>query len=304
MWRRDLTRVLEGVALVAQEAARLAAADAQRAAGVAAQLSQCFAAWFTHCPGLKVIAPYSAEDARGLLKAAIRDDNPVVFLENEILYGMSFDVSEECKGVDFTLPIGECKIERAGTDVTLVSYSRGVHTCLEAADALAKDGLDALLCALGTTRRKAGSDEAFLRVDRDLPLRLFDAAERSGSKPVLGLVSSVGADSNRGLYLRAKHAVERRLLDGALPYAIVRPSLLLGDRAESRPVERASAAIGVPLFSALVAGFPSLRLYAPIRAEVVARALVSAALDRDQPRVVLEGEPLFAAGGDPASNAN
>jgi uncharacterized protein YbjT (DUF2867 family) len=169
--------------------------------------------------------------------------------------------------------------------------------------ALATDGLDALLCALGTTRRKAGSDEAFLRVDRDLPLRLFDAAERSGRRPVLGLVSSVGADSNRGLYLRAKHAVERRLLDGALPYAIVRPSLLLGDRAESRPVERASAAIGVPLFSALVAGFPSLRLYAPIRAEVVARALVSAALDRDMPRVVLEGEPLFAAGGDAASRS-
>jgi uncharacterized protein YbjT (DUF2867 family) len=151
--------------------------------------------------------------------------------------------------------------------------------------ALATDGLDALLCALGTTRRTAGSDE------------------RSGRRPVLGLVSSVGADSNRGLYLRAKHAVERRLLDGALPYAIVRPSLLLGDRAESRPVERASAAIGVPLFSALVAGFPSLRLYAPIRAEVVARALVSAALDRDMPRVVLEGEPLFAAGGDAASRS-
>lgn len=122
------------------------------AAGVAAQHSQCFAAWFSHCPGLKVIAPYSAEDARGLLKAAIRDDNPVVFLENEILYGMSFDVSEECKGVDFTLPIGECKIERAGTDVTLVSYSRGVHTCLEAADALAKDGVSCEVINIRTLR--------------------------------------------------------------------------------------------------------------------------------------------------------
>ena len=99
-----------------------------------------------------MIAPYSAEDARGLLKAAIRDDNPVVFLENEILYGMSFDVSEECKGVDFTLPIGECKIERAGTDVTLVSYSRGVHTCLEAADALAKDGVSCEVINIRTLR--------------------------------------------------------------------------------------------------------------------------------------------------------
>ena len=79
------------------------------AAGVAAQHSQCFAAWYAHCPGLKVIAPYSAEDARGLLKAAIRDDNPVVFLENEILYGKSFDVTDAVVDKDFTLPIGECK---------------------------------------------------------------------------------------------------------------------------------------------------------------------------------------------------
>jgi pyruvate dehydrogenase E1 component beta subunit len=113
------------------------------AAGVAAQHSQCFAAWFMHCPGLKVVAPYSAEDARGLLKAAIRDDNPVVFLENEILYGMTFDVAPEVLDKDFTLPIGECKVEREGTDVTLVSYSRGVHTCLQAADQLAAMGVSA-----------------------------------------------------------------------------------------------------------------------------------------------------------------
>ena len=122
------------------------------AAGVAAQHSQCFAAWYAHCPGLKVIAPYSAEDARGLLKAAIRDDNPVVFLENEILYGMSFDVSAEAQGKDFTLPIGECKVEREGTDVTLVSYSRGVHTCLEAADALAASGVSAEVINIRTLR--------------------------------------------------------------------------------------------------------------------------------------------------------
>ncbi len=122
------------------------------AAGVAAQHSQCFAAWYTHCPGLKVLAPYSAEDARGLLKAAIRDDNPVVFLENEILYGISFDVSEEAKGADFTLPIGECKVERAGTDVTLVSYSKGVHTCLQAAEALSASGVEAEVINIRTLR--------------------------------------------------------------------------------------------------------------------------------------------------------
>jgi pyruvate dehydrogenase E1 component beta subunit len=122
------------------------------AAGVAAQHSQCFAAWYAHCPGLKVLAPYSAEDARGLLKAAIRDDNPVVFLENEILYGMSFDIGPEVLDKDFTVPIGECKVERAGTDVTLVSYSRGVHTCLMAADALAELGVSAEVINIRTLR--------------------------------------------------------------------------------------------------------------------------------------------------------
>ncbi|VDO23101.1 unnamed protein product [Heligmosomoides polygyrus] len=83
------------------------------AAGVAAQHSQDFSAWYAHCPGLKVIAPYSSEDAKGLLKAAIRDDNPVVFLENEILYGHAFPVTEEMQKEDFVLPIGKCKIERS-----------------------------------------------------------------------------------------------------------------------------------------------------------------------------------------------
>ena len=122
------------------------------AAGVAAQHSQCFAAWYSHCPGLKVIAPYSAEDARGLLKAAIRDDNPVVFLENEILYGMGFEVDDAVLDKDFVLPIGECKIEREGTDVTLVSYSKGVHTCLEAAEALAALGVSAEVINIRTIR--------------------------------------------------------------------------------------------------------------------------------------------------------
>merc|ERR1719482_2541573 len=122
------------------------------AAGVAAQHSQCFAAWYAHCPGLKVLAPYSAEDARGLLKAAIRDDNPVVFLENEILYGSEFPVTPEVAGKDYLAPIGECKIERAGTDVTIVSYSRGVHTSLQAADALAQLGVSAEVINIRTVR--------------------------------------------------------------------------------------------------------------------------------------------------------
>merc|ERR1719258_221523 len=139
------------------------------AAGVAAQHSQCFAAWYAHCPGLKVLAPYSAEDARGLLKAAVRDDNPVVFLENEILYGMTFDVSQECLDKDFTLPIGECKVEREGTDVTLVSYSRGVHTCLQAADALATLGVSAEVINIRTIRPLDGTPATHPRATRDPP---------------------------------------------------------------------------------------------------------------------------------------
>ena len=84
------------------------------AAGVGAQHSQCFAAWYGSCPGLKVVSPWSAEDAKGLLKAAIRDPNPVVFLENEIMYGQSFNVSEAVLKDDFVLPIGKAKIEKQG----------------------------------------------------------------------------------------------------------------------------------------------------------------------------------------------
>uniref|UniRef100_A0AAQ5YHF1 Pyruvate dehydrogenase E1 component subunit beta n=1 Tax=Amphiprion ocellaris TaxID=80972 RepID=A0AAQ5YHF1_AMPOC len=83
-------------------------------AGVAAQHSQCFAAWYAHCPGLKVVSPWNSEDAKGLLKSSIRDDNPVVFLENELLYGVPFEMSEEAQSKDFTIPIGKAKVERAG----------------------------------------------------------------------------------------------------------------------------------------------------------------------------------------------
>lgn len=106
------------------------------AAGVAAQHSQDYSAWYGSIPGLKVVSPYSAEDHRGLLKAAIRDPNPVVFLENEILYGEAFDISEEALSTDYVLPIGKAKIEREGSDITLVSHTRNVGHCLEAAQAL------------------------------------------------------------------------------------------------------------------------------------------------------------------------
>ncbi|MBN3272560.1 ODPB dehydrogenase, partial [Polyodon spathula] len=109
------------------------------ATGVAAQHSQCFAAWYGQCPGLKVLSPWNAEDAKGLLKAAIRDDNPVVFLENELLYGVAFEVSEEAQSKDFVLPIGKAKVERQGTSITLVSHTIYVGHCLDAATILAKD---------------------------------------------------------------------------------------------------------------------------------------------------------------------
>jgi pyruvate dehydrogenase E1 component beta subunit len=119
------------------------------AARVAAQHSQEFSAWYAHCPGLKVIAPSTAADAKGLLKAAIRDPNPVVFLENEILYGATGEVP---KVDDWVLPIGKAKIARPGKDVTVVSWSRGMVYALEAAKQLEAEGIDAEVIDLRTLR--------------------------------------------------------------------------------------------------------------------------------------------------------
>uniref|UniRef100_A0A8C6SW91 Pyruvate dehydrogenase E1 component subunit beta n=1 Tax=Neogobius melanostomus TaxID=47308 RepID=A0A8C6SW91_9GOBI len=121
-------------------------------AGVAAQHSQCFAAWYAHCPGLKVVSPWNSEDAKGLLKAAIRDDNPVVFMENELMYGVPFEMSEEALSKDFVLPIGKAKIERPGNHVTLVSHSRCVGHCLDAAAVLAKEGIECEVINLRSIR--------------------------------------------------------------------------------------------------------------------------------------------------------
>jgi pyruvate dehydrogenase E1 component beta subunit len=119
------------------------------AARVAAQHSQNFASWYAHVPGLIVIAPYSAADAKGLLKSAIRTEDPVVFLENELLYGQHFDVPQV---EDYVLPIGKAKVVRPGKDVTLVSYSIGVGVALEAAQKLMAEGINAEVIDLRTLR--------------------------------------------------------------------------------------------------------------------------------------------------------
>ncbi|XP_018323256.1 pyruvate dehydrogenase E1 component subunit beta, mitochondrial-like [Agrilus planipennis] len=122
------------------------------AAGVAAQHSQCYGAWYAHCPGLKVLSPYSAEDARGLLKSAIRDPDPVVILENEMLYGVKYPLSDEALSKDFLIPIGKAKIERDGTHVTIVSHSKGVETSLLAAKELQAIGIEAEVINLRSLR--------------------------------------------------------------------------------------------------------------------------------------------------------
>ncbi|TPM35816.1 pyruvate dehydrogenase complex E1 component subunit beta [Mesorhizobium sp. B2-3-5] len=119
------------------------------AARVAAQHSQCYAAWYSHIPGLKVVMPYTAADAKGLLKAAIRDPNPVIFLENEILYGHSFDVP---KLDDFVLPIGKARIHKSGKDVTIVSFGIGMTYAVKAEAELRGMGIDAEIIDLRTIR--------------------------------------------------------------------------------------------------------------------------------------------------------
>jgi pyruvate dehydrogenase E1 component beta subunit len=119
------------------------------AARVAAQHSQDFSAWYSHIPGLIVISPYTAADAKGLLKAAIRNLNPIIFLENEILYGQSFPVP---KLDDYVVPIGKAKVARAGSDVTIVSWSMGMTYALKAAEELAKENISAEVIDLRTLR--------------------------------------------------------------------------------------------------------------------------------------------------------
>lgn len=137
------------------------------AAGVAAQHSQCFAAWYSSVPGLKVVSPYSSEDAKGLIKAAIRDPNPVCVLEHELMYGVSFPMSEEAQSKDFVIPIGEAKIEREGSDVTIISFSKMVGLALETAELMASKGVDVEVINLRTIRP----------IDRDT---IINSAKKTG----------------------------------------------------------------------------------------------------------------------------
>lgn len=116
---------------------------------LAAQHSQCLASWYSHCPGLKVIAPYYGQDAKGLLKSAIRDNNPVVFLENELMYGDKHEVSDE---PDLTVPIGKASVAKEGSDVTIISFSLGMRFVLQALDGLAEAGINPEVIDLRTLR--------------------------------------------------------------------------------------------------------------------------------------------------------
>jgi pyruvate dehydrogenase E1 component beta subunit len=119
------------------------------ASRVGAQHSQCFASWYAHCPGLKVVAPYDARSAKGLLKSAIRDPNPVIFLENELMYGRSFDLLE---GDEEIVPLGQAVVARSGTDVTITAFSIAVGLALDAAEVLAQEGISAEVLDLRTLR--------------------------------------------------------------------------------------------------------------------------------------------------------
>lgn len=119
------------------------------AARVGAQHSQCFASWYAHIPGLKVVSPWSAADSKGLLKSAIRDPNPIIFLENELLYGSTFDVPTD---PDWVVPIGKAKVVREGSDVTITAFSIMVGKALEAAEALSAEGIQAEVIDLRTIR--------------------------------------------------------------------------------------------------------------------------------------------------------
>lgn len=116
---------------------------------LAAQHSQCFASWYSHCPGLKVVAPYSAEDAKGLLKSSIRDNNPIVFLENELMYGDKFEVSDD---PDLLIPIGKAKLVRPGKDVTIISFSLGMRILNEVIPGILESGIDPEIIDLRTLR--------------------------------------------------------------------------------------------------------------------------------------------------------
>ncbi len=168
----------------------------------------------------------------------------------------------------------------------------------EAYEALARESYDLLFLCLGTTRKKAGSDEAFRRVDLDYPTKLLDALAPSKCLRSIGLVSSVGAESGRGLYLRTKLELEQRVAATGVRHVIVRPSFLVGSREEFRLGERIGLATVAPLLKGLGAISSGMKRYAPIRAEEVGAALVGSVLSGEGSQV-LEGKALFAAAHPP-----
>ena len=181
------------------------------ASRVGAQHSQDYASWYMHVPGLKVIAPYDAASAKGLLKAAIRDPNPVVFLENEIIYGQSFDVPD---GDDFVLPIGKAAVVRPGTDVTIVAYSIMVGHALQAAERLAKEGISAEVIDLRTLRPL---DKQTIIDSVRKTHRLVSVEE---GWPVAGIGSEMAAIAMEDLFDELDAPVVRIAgLDVPLPYA-------------------------------------------------------------------------------------
>ncbi len=181
------------------------------ASRVGAQHSQCYASWYAHCPGLRVLAPWSAADAKGLLKAAIRDPNPVIFLENEILYGQQFEVPED---PDFVLPIGKAKIERPGKDVTITAFSIMVGKALHAADELAKIGIDAEVINLRSIRP---FDTETIVASVKKTNRLVSAEE---SWPFAGIGSELAAQMMEHAFDYLDAPVRRVAgLDIPLPYA-------------------------------------------------------------------------------------
>lgn len=180
------------------------------ASRVGAQHSQCYASWYAHCPGLKVIAPYDAADAKGLLKSAIRDPNPVVFLENEITYGWQFEVPEG----EHLVPIGKALVRKAGTDVTIVAFSICVKHALDAAEKLAAEGISAEVIDLRTLRPL--DKQAIIDSVRKTH-RLISVEE---GWPVAGIGSEIAAIAMEELFDELDAPVARVTgKDVPLPYA-------------------------------------------------------------------------------------
>lgn len=185
------------------------------AAGVAAQHSQDFSAWYSSVPGLKVVSPWNSEDARGLIKAAIRDNDPVVVLENELLYGTPFKLSTEAQSADFTIPIGKAKVERAGTDVTITAFSRMVGVALDAAEKLAAKGISAEVVNLRTLRP----------LDREAIISSVKKTHRlvtvEEGWPQCGIGAEIGAIIYEEAFDHLDAPVERITgVDVPMPYAI------------------------------------------------------------------------------------